>query len=232
MIKVREPTTQTHYANEKGRDFVVGDVHGMYSLIMEELDNIDFDDTKDRCFCVGDLIDRGPASAHCLRLTKEPWFFSTYGNHEDLLLQAIAGKQHYMDVMWHQNGGDWARQESQESLDEFVEICRELPYFITLHHKSGKKVGICHAQAPTDDWNDICELTEKELQAAIWGRSVASGKAPRGYLIKNVDLTVHGHTPMQRIKRVSNSLFIDTGGCFDTGKLTIINLDEYLQEQL
>lgn len=229
MTKQVKPfTKQQFYRNEKGRDFVVGDLHGEYPLFDMELSLIGFDKERDRMFCVGDLIDRGPHSAKCLRLQKEPWFFSTYGNHEDLMLQALLYKDHFVDKMWHKEGGDWAESHSKSDIDEFVKIIFSLPQIITIHHSSGKKVGICHAQAPTNDWNDIVELTEAELNCAIWGRTVAQGRAPKDYWVKNVDLTVHGHCILRKPTLYGNSLFIDTGGGRLGRHLTIINLDEYL----
>lgn len=48
-------------ANTTGRDFVVGDVHGEYTKLMEGMARLDFSPgAGDRLFAVGDLIDRGP----------------------------------------------------------------------------------------------------------------------------------------------------------------------------
>ena len=54
--------------NIKGRDFVVGDIHGHYDLLKTELKTVGFDKQKDRLFSVGDIIDRGPKSEECLTL--------------------------------------------------------------------------------------------------------------------------------------------------------------------
>ena len=62
-------------ANQRGRDFVVGDIHGWYGPLMAELEAVCFDPARDRLFSVGDLINRGPDSERCLLLTQEPWFF-------------------------------------------------------------------------------------------------------------------------------------------------------------
>lgn len=70
-------------ANSAGRDFVVGDLHGQYDLLMGELDRAGFDRDTDRLICVGDLVDRGPQSVECLSLLREPWFFAVLGNHAD-----------------------------------------------------------------------------------------------------------------------------------------------------
>lgn len=62
--------------NTCGRDFVVGDLHGYYTPLMQRLEELHFEPSCDRVLAVGDLIDRGPDSVRCLELLKEPWFFS------------------------------------------------------------------------------------------------------------------------------------------------------------
>ena len=68
--------------NESGRDFVVGDIHGYVSRLMQQLDVVGFNPLTDRVICTGDLIDRGPESADALNLLDEDWFYSVMGNHE------------------------------------------------------------------------------------------------------------------------------------------------------
>ena len=48
--------------NPRGRDFVVGDVHGYFRTLARALVYLEFDMDRDRLFGVGDLIGRGP---HC-----------------------------------------------------------------------------------------------------------------------------------------------------------------------
>ncbi len=72
--------------NNRGKDYVVGDLHGCFSLLERLLEAVDFDPNCDRLFSVGDLIDRGPDSLRCLELLAEPWFFAVQGNHEYMLL--------------------------------------------------------------------------------------------------------------------------------------------------
>ena len=226
--------------NEVGRDFVVGDVHGMYDNLMDLLSSVNFDVEKDRCFSVGDLIDRGEKSAECLRLTNEDWFHPVYGNHEDLFLNALENEFGNASVMWHQNGGDWAYFVSAEDIEELSKIANTMPGFITIKHKSGKMIGICHAQPPTGDWADVVseDLHDVELKSAIWGRTIANGSAPDGYHIDNIDLTIHGHCILDEPTRWGNSLFIDTGSFLSLekyegheGNITILNLDGYLREE-
>lgn len=70
------------------RLFVVGDLHGCYVELMDQLSVINFDYSTDLLISVGDLIDRGRNSLKCLELTKEPWFKAIRGNHEQMCLEA------------------------------------------------------------------------------------------------------------------------------------------------
>ena len=46
--------------NTAGRDFVVGDIHGCFDALGDEMDRIRFDPAVDRMFSVGDLVESGP----------------------------------------------------------------------------------------------------------------------------------------------------------------------------
>ena len=74
--------------NAAGRDFVVGDIHGMFPALRELLARAGFDEECDRLFSVGDLIDRGPRSREALEWLAQPWFHAVRGNHEQLLLDS------------------------------------------------------------------------------------------------------------------------------------------------
>lgn len=72
--------------NTKGRDFVVGDIHGAFDLLDKALEEVGFDPAKDRLISVGDLIDRGKNSRRCLDYLEQPWFYALRGNHEDIFM--------------------------------------------------------------------------------------------------------------------------------------------------
>lgn len=65
--------------NAKGRDFVVGDLHGCVPALHAQLQRMGFDKNHDRLICTGDLVDRGPQSPEALALLGEPWFFAEIG---------------------------------------------------------------------------------------------------------------------------------------------------------
>lgn len=65
---------------------MVGDLHGCLEPLSRLLSAVKFDEKRDRLFCVGDLVDRGPQSLACLNLLRMPWFYGVMGNHEYMLL--------------------------------------------------------------------------------------------------------------------------------------------------
>jgi hypothetical protein len=42
--------------------------------------------------------------------------------------------------------------------------------------------------------------------------------------IANVSMVISGHTPLDSVKVVGNSTFIDTGRCFKDGHFTILDI--------
>lgn len=67
--------------------YIVGDLHGCYSLLMKELQQINFNFETDLLVCTGDLVDRGPENIQCVSLLDEEWFCAVRGNHEELCIK-------------------------------------------------------------------------------------------------------------------------------------------------
>ena len=149
-------------ANLIGSDYVIGDLHGSYTILQNLLNNINFDYTKDRMISVGDVIDRGPDSLKCLSLIREPWFHATLANHEQMMLHKFNGGR--SGAYWFHNGGEWAIKayndfctmnnpetttvplDTSLELFDLLPLVEELPFLITVNTKSGKKFHILHAE--------------------------------------------------------------------------------------
>ena len=202
--------------NTQGRDFVVGDIHGEWDMFQDKLKSIKFDLNVDRMFSVGDLIDRGPDSEKCLELLQEPWFHSVIGNHEVMMIDAVMSRDKFS---WIFSGGEWAKDYDDDHLEYYLNmfIKPAMVMAITVATDKGD-VGICHANPP-DDWNDIDK--EENHNSMIWGRTKIMKK--ENTQVKNVYKTYHGHTPKDGVMHLGNSVFIDTGACYD-GFLTILEI--------
>lgn len=209
--------------NKKGRDFVVGDIHGHYDLLHEELSYEGFDPERDRLFSVGDLIDRGPKSAECLELLNKVWFFAVRGNHEQMMIDCV---KHNTFQNWRRNYGQWLNGISGNEIYVWADRLDSLPIAITLdcgHYT----VGICHAETSGLDWNKMVNDPDC-YQQMMWGRKVLRGEEDPG-LVQGVDFTVHGHTPIPQPRRVENRFFLDTGAG-DGDRLTVRNVAQLYQE--
>lgn len=93
------------YQKINGNNFksvwVVGDLHGCYSLLKSKLKEVGFNFNEDLLISVGDLVDRGNESIECLQLLTEKWFRSVKGNHEEMLLQCLVDNY---AIDWMHNG--------------------------------------------------------------------------------------------------------------------------------
>lgn len=208
-----------HYErNIIGRDFIVGDLHGEYDLLMQKLQDLSFNRFRDRLFSVGDLVDRGPDSLKCLKLIKEDWFISVKGNHESMMFNSVLND--YATDLWVLNGGGWHYEHDPTALYDLCEEAKEiLPLRISVDSHNGK-IGICHAQPHHEDWDAPFHL--KDGESILWGRQWIRLKNPQ---VIGVYKTVHGHTPVKQVFRTGNLVFIDTGA-FYTENLTILPLKD------
>ncbi|MGF7131932.1 serine/threonine protein phosphatase 1 [Paraburkholderia sp. EB58] len=215
--------------NTVGRDFAVGDIHGHFSRLAAALVEIGFDESTDRLFSVGDLVDRGPESHLALDWINKPWFHAVQGNHEDMAVRWPNGN---MDaVNYTANGGAWNVANTPDVQRQFSDAFGALPVANQVETETGP-VGIVHADCPFPTWRDFVVSLEdpgvskgmhgRITDAAMWSRERIQSEDQTG--IPDVRAVIVGHTPLKRPAVLGNVYHIDTGGWLRDGYFTFINL--------
>jgi len=208
-------------ANEVGRDFIVGDLHGEVKPLYKQLADLKFNIQSDRLFCTGDLISRGTNTIECLNLLTEKWFYPVMGNHEQLFLLGFVSAK-YWDVL-KDNGGLWLTENLHNSdlllrWKTLIEICMPLTRTIATQ---GKQVGVTHASA-INNWGKLQAgvLSDEDIWHTLWSRPLQN--VDECLAIDSIDYVVHGHSPVHAPTKINNRYWIDTFS--STCELTIINL--------
>lgn len=213
--------------NTVGKDYFVGDIHGMFSLLKQELDKIGFDRSKDRLFSVGDLVDRGPNSEDAINWLDQPWFHAVRGNHEQMAVDYFKpGTGWNMDKHTYEyNGGEWFINLPIEKQAVFASAFDELPMAIEVVTDMGR-VGVVHAEAIDDDWDKTKTylFTQPAIAANVmmWNRDKIryNNTDP----VKGIDYVIVGHTPQNHMKVLGNVIYIDTGAVYGArGHFTILD---------
>jgi serine/threonine protein phosphatase 1 len=211
---------QIFQENIRGRDFAVGDLHGMFSSLDGLLEAVQFDPELDRLFSVGDLIDRGPESYRALEFLAQPWFHAVQGNHERIMLDAIQ-EGGDMDTWLHINGGSWWNKISEDLRRQFIETISELPIAIEIQMPKAR-VGIIHADiAHGMSWPEFTATLGDDAKAvnyAVWSRNrlrmteLSGEPAP----VDGVDLMIVGHTPLKNAVLIGNIYYLDTAAAYSS----------------
>lgn len=131
--------------------WVVGDIHGCFSMLMKKLRECRFDPQHDLLVSVGDIIDRGPDSLGCLALLRESWMTAVRGNHEQMALDARASSQ---SALWLMNGGDWFTRLTAEhaaQAEALFILCQRLPWILEVRCRHSTHV-IAHADYPASTY--------------------------------------------------------------------------------
>lgn len=223
--------------NELGRDFIVGDIHGAYEMVLEAMRLVNFDPGSDRLFAVGDLVNRGPDSWRCLRFLRQPYVFSVRGNHDQNLVSLYSTgepSKEVLDFMAARCGMAWWLDTPYEMRREILSELAKLPIVIEVETRRGL-VGILHGNVPANmGWTNFVNHVERGhtgvIDEAIEGRSRLLSGDQSGVL--GIGRVFVGHTPQRGgPKRYGNVYAVDTGAIFNVlmGKdhygLTMANIE-------
>lgn len=225
--------------NTTGRDFVVGDIHGHFSLLYQSLEENGFDFAKDRLISVGDLVNKGPESEKSLSYLQESWFHAVSGNHDYDVTQfckIVLDKGGFEDVQPDIDvyKAQWLQEDkNRKRLIEIYEALKILPIAIEVETSIGK-VGIVHGEIPLKmTWSQFKKLLKEEFSAWKTGKfsrlksRVLNGRERvRSQNFSDVDGVSRmfvGHTPFDTPQKLGNVFYVDMH-VMKNGKLPLFEL--------
>jgi serine/threonine protein phosphatase 1 len=222
--------------NVRGRDLVVGDLHGHRSLLERELDRLGFDPARDRVLSVGDLVDRGPESIGTLLLIEEPWFHAVLGNHELMLLNYLGyySSRIHSRKSFPTGGGEWINEAMTKhrrlvarladrvaALPLSIHVAAAMPFNV-MHGDlqpigaglsnlfRGETVCVHRADSATSSRSNFGEALKSELLSLRFAQhNVQISNAPVG----DLPVTYVGHSPVRHITVHNSYVYIDQGVC-------------------
>jgi serine/threonine protein phosphatase 1 len=221
------------------RIYAIGDVHGRVDLLAEMHRLIDADHAarppaEGAIVYLGDLVDRGPASAEVIELLLGrplPDLEAVYllGNHEDSLLRFLddisvgpawlfyGGVETLESYGIAGAGGIWddptLRRLQAELRARLPRPHRDFLARLRLAHVEGDYLFVHAGIRPG------LPLEAQQRDDLLWIRDeFLQSRADHGRVV------VHGHTISQAPEMRRNRIGIDTGACF-TGRLTCLGLE-------
>ena len=224
---MRESIGHRHItANRGGRDFVAGDIHGMFEALEEALEACGFNPASDRLLSVGDLIDRGAGSEEALTWLESGRIeAAVLGNHEEMMMDALYGPNEDARArahrFWTKNGGAWwdTRERTRSEWLRWRDALGALALSITLETRHGP-VGIVHALPWPGPWSETTARCEREDAQArrrvLWGRlglGQTGDDVPRGR--GEPRAIIAGHFASESVERNGRVRCIDTGAGLD-----------------
>ncbi len=203
--------------NTKGRDFVVGDIHGHFALLESAMKTARFDPVQDRLISAGDMINRGPDSKSAIGYLRQEWFHAVRGNHEQMFLDEVdANGRIEDDEFLYLCGMEWIKEMETSTLKDWRPAFDAIPYAIKIETADGD-VGVVHASVPREhSWdvffNGVAGGNQMLLKRAMHDRSRIVGPTRDDAPIDGVSRVFHGHTRVTGGPLLlSNRCYIDTG---------------------
>ncbi|MFC5463987.1 bis(5'-nucleosyl)-tetraphosphatase PrpE [Lederbergia graminis] len=220
---------------------IIGDTHGCYEEFKQLTEQLNYVWTDDipvhpdgrKLAFVGDITDRGPHSLKMIEIVWKLWkkqdAFYVPGNHCNKLYRYFLGRKvqitHGLETTVAELKALSFKKENHVK-KMFMELYESSPLY---HILDDGKLVIAHAGIREDYIGKQNKSVEKfVLYGDITGEFHDNGMPVRRDWAKHYKgkaLIVYGHTPVDKPRRVGNTINIDTGAVFG-GKLTALRYPE------
>jgi bis(5'-nucleosyl)-tetraphosphatase (symmetrical) len=211
---------------ERKRIIIIGDVHGCYDELCQLLEKAQFESGKDTLILAGDFVNKGPKSAHVVRLARQLGARAVVGNHELLSLRARAVMD-YEDRACRLTNSKyaWTAELSSEDLS----YLRGLPYTIRLprHHSlivhagliPGQPLNKQHPLSLVTTRNLVLERDDQGLRESWLGTTDTARGVPWAARWHGPEHVYFGHSTRRSVQQRLLSTGLDTG-CVYGGSLS------------
>ena len=217
---------RTFATSAKGRDFVVGDVHGCFRTLERALAERQFDAARDRLFGVGDLVGRGPQSLDALDWLERRFEVVALGNHERAALGWLEAKLCGSTRLPQ----GWIRTVDQREYWRWHEALLHMPLALTIETAHGR-VGVVHADAPDPDWDRAVALLETgdplHVDNALLGfeEYTPAIRRMKARPVEGLRALMSGHFAVEEVTVTANRWNLDTGaGVADRNRLSLLRI--------
>lgn len=215
------------------RYVVVGDIHGCFDELLDLMDRINIDLSKDFLICTGDLVDRGPNSLGTVNFfAKTPNVFSVEGNHDSKFRRWLLGSNVKMT-----HGIDATIKQFNEAFVENPDIRAEtanyllsMPQLIRLPDLNGSPQYVVHAGVDAD-----YPMTVQKYEHALYARFLG-GKDffdESGYVwyskLKGPEIIMCGHIVHENARPNSHVICLDGGAVHGNMLRSIVNGTEIVE---
>ena len=225
--------------------YVTSDIHGKLDRLKRLIETIELSE-DDKLYIIGDLVDRGDKPMETIEFVMNyPQIEVIMGNHDEMMLYTLKYKDEKQTERWSRNGCeptikgfDKRTLEEQEKILSYIE---NLPYFKIIDNK------FLLVHGGFEPERLIESLKEKPLEDALTEQRDRLVWV-RDDFIKNKALdsliTIFGHSPRRYIDKIfevesklpyeiwfdkvyNDKIGIDTGNCYDDGRMSCLRLDDY-----
>ena len=142
--------------------YAIGDIQGCYDELQRLLEHLDFSETRDQLWFVGDLVNRGPNSLEVLRLVKSlgDAAVTVLGNHDLHLLALAHGNPK------HKHSSNLNEVLRAPDRDELIYWLRHRPL---LHRDKKLAFSMIHAGLPPQWTMKTARACAREVESVLRG---------------------------------------------------------------
>ena len=218
--------------------YAVGDIHGC-NILLQKIHNKILATSKDiegqkLLIYLGDYIDRGTDIKGTIQtlIDFQPENFTKVfllGNHEQMLLDFMDGKRNSLYI-WLGNGGLETLESYGSDMNSYIDHSMELKGEELIRKQFTRLLPFSHKNFFNQlilnyEWgnyffvhagiNPDFPLDKQEKETMLWTREKSFYKSTMTYH----KIIVHGHTPVEKVEKLSCRINLDTGA-FYSGKLS------------